>query len=44
MADKLCISIHTVRNHRSNLFKKTLAKNMVDLLNAIDSLNTAIAD
>lgn len=37
IADKLSISLHTVRNHRSNLFKKMQAKNMVDLLNAVES-------
>ena len=33
IADRLFISINTVRNHRSNLFRKTNARNMVDLLN-----------
>lgn len=33
IAHKLHISLNTVRNHRSNLFKKTHAKNMVELLN-----------
>jgi DNA-binding CsgD family transcriptional regulator len=33
IANRLYISINTVRNHRSNLFKKTNAKNMIDLLN-----------
>jgi DNA-binding CsgD family transcriptional regulator len=32
IADRLFISLNTVRNHRSNLFKKTHAKNMVELL------------
>ncbi|WP_461054922.1 helix-turn-helix transcriptional regulator [Spirosoma arcticum] len=32
IADRLCISVNTVRNHRSNLFRKTNARNMVDLL------------
>ena len=31
-AYRLCISINPVRNHRSNLFKKTNARNMVDLV------------
>ncbi|MBC7921216.1 MAG: PAS domain-containing protein [Ferruginibacter sp.] len=38
IAGKLFISINTVRNHRSRLFEKTGAKNMVDLLNAVDTL------
>jgi len=33
IAHRLYISLNTVRNHRSNLFKKTQAKNMVELLN-----------
>ncbi|QHT68796.1 hypothetical protein GXP67_20145 [Rhodocytophaga rosea] len=33
IADTLSISINTVRNHRSNLFKKSHARNMVELLN-----------
>ncbi|MBO0931790.1 helix-turn-helix transcriptional regulator [Fibrella aquatilis] len=33
IAGRLFISINTVRNHRSNLFRKTNARNMVDLLN-----------
>ena len=32
IADRLCISVNTVRNHRSNLFRKTNARNMVDLI------------
>ena len=31
-AYRLCISINPVCNHRSNLFKKTNARNMVDLV------------
>ncbi len=38
IADTLCISINTVRNHRSNLFRKTQAKNMVELLNYAGSM------
>lgn len=38
IADALCISINTVRNHRSNLFKKAQARNMVELLNYADSM------
>lgn len=34
IADRLYISVNTVRNHRSNLFRKTNARNMVDLLNS----------
>ncbi len=33
IAHQLNISLNTVRNHRSNLFKKTRVKNMVELLN-----------
>lgn len=33
IADRLCISEHTVRNHRSRLFEKTNAKSVVELLN-----------
>lgn len=32
IAERLFISINTVRNHRSNLFRKTQARNMVDLV------------
>ncbi|CCH52681.1 transcriptional regulator, LuxR family [Fibrisoma limi BUZ 3] len=32
IAERLCISINTVRNHRSNLFRKTQARNVVDLV------------
>lgn len=32
IAHQLSISINTVRNHRSNLFRKTQARNMVDLV------------
>ena len=32
IAERLFISINTVRNHRSNMFRKTKARNMVDLL------------
>lgn len=35
IADRLCISVNTVRNHRSNLFRKTNARNMVDLVKSI---------
>ncbi|AQG80472.1 helix-turn-helix transcriptional regulator [Spirosoma montaniterrae] len=35
IATRLFISINTVRNHRSNLFRKTNARNMVDLLNSV---------
>lgn len=38
IADTLCISINTVRNHRSNLFKKTSAKNMIELLNYAEAM------
>ena len=33
IADRLSISFNTVRNHRSNLFRKTQSRNMVELLN-----------
>ncbi|WP_229311085.1 helix-turn-helix transcriptional regulator [Larkinella soli] len=33
IADRLSISINTVRNHRSSLFRKTQSRNMVELLN-----------
>ncbi len=32
IADRMCISVNTVRNHRSNLFRKTQARNVVDLV------------
>jgi DNA-binding CsgD family transcriptional regulator len=32
IADRMCISVNTVRNHRSNLFRKTHARNVVDLV------------
>lgn len=32
IADKLCISVFTVRNHRSNVFEKAGAQNMVQLV------------
>lgn len=32
IAHRLCISINTVRNHRSSLFRKPQARNMVDLV------------
>lgn len=38
IADTLSISINTVRNHRSNLFKKTHARNMIELLNYVDAI------
>ena len=44
ISEKLFISLNTVRNHRSNLFKKTGARNMVDLLNAIDYLKMALSE
>lgn len=34
-ADRLCISVNTVRNHRSNPFRKTNARNRVDLVKSI---------
>jgi DNA-binding CsgD family transcriptional regulator len=37
IASRLFISINTVRNHRSNLFKKTNARNVVELLRRIPS-------
>lgn len=37
IAEKLSVSVFTVRNHRSNIFKKTGAKNMIDLLNTLES-------
>ncbi len=33
IADKLYISEHTARNHRSNLFEKAKARNVIELLN-----------
>jgi DNA-binding CsgD family transcriptional regulator len=33
IADRLCISEHTARNHRSNLFEKAKARNVIELLN-----------
>lgn len=42
IADKLFLSVFTVRNHRNNLFKKTQARNMVELLNVVDALPMAI--
>lgn len=33
IAHQMNISLNTVRNHRSNLFKKTQVKNMIELLN-----------
>jgi PAS domain S-box-containing protein len=38
IAEILCISINTVRNHRSNLFKKAHARNMVELLNYAEAV------
>lgn len=40
IADQLCISTNTVRNHRSNLFRKTQARNMVDLVHHARLANT----
>lgn len=39
IADRLCISEHTVRNHRSNLFEKTKARNVIELLNYAKAFN-----
>lgn len=41
IADRMCISINTVRNHRSNLFRKTQARNVVDLVKSTGSLAQA---
>ncbi|MET7257132.1 response regulator transcription factor [Dyadobacter fermentans] len=32
IADRLCISLNTVKNHRKNLLRKTQSRNMVDLV------------
>ncbi len=38
IADRLYISEHTARNHRSNLFEKARAKNVIELLNNAKSM------
>lgn len=37
IADRLSISIHTVKNHKKNLFKKVNARNSRELLNLVNS-------
>jgi DNA-binding CsgD family transcriptional regulator len=39
IAEKLFISINTVKNHRRNLFKKTKVRNSLELLNYVQSVN-----
>jgi DNA-binding NarL/FixJ family response regulator len=33
IADRLCISEQTVKNHKRNMMEKTSAKNIVELIN-----------
>lgn len=42
IADRLHISTNTVRNHRSNLFRKTQARNMVDLVHHTRQANEVV--
>lgn len=41
IASRMCISINTVRNHRSNLFRKTHARNVVDLVKSAGMMELA---
>lgn len=41
IANRMCISVNTVRNHRSNLFRKTQARNVVDLVKSAGLIGQA---